>query len=66
MRTGLPPNPNPPSPATSLAASSSPSGPDVTTAEAKVGDRMMVHHYQGCTQCSHCRSGWQQLARRCR
>ena len=22
---------------------------------------MMVHHYQGCTQCSHCRSGWQQL-----
>jgi threonine dehydrogenase-like Zn-dependent dehydrogenase len=21
----------------------------------------MVHHYQGCTQCAHCRSGWQQL-----
>jgi threonine dehydrogenase-like Zn-dependent dehydrogenase len=21
----------------------------------------MVHHYQGCTQCNHCRSGWQQL-----
>ena len=21
----------------------------------------MVHHYQGCTQCDHCRSGWQQL-----
>jgi threonine dehydrogenase-like Zn-dependent dehydrogenase len=20
-----------------------------------------VHHYQGCTQCNHCRSGWQQL-----
>ncbi len=36
-------------------------GPGVTAAEAKVGDRMMVHHYQGCTQCSHCRSGWQQL-----
>jgi threonine dehydrogenase-like Zn-dependent dehydrogenase len=36
-------------------------GPGVTDAEAKVGDRMMVHHYQGCTQCSHCRSGWQQL-----
>jgi len=33
----------------------------VSAAEAKVGDRMMVHHYQGCTQCSHCRSGWQQL-----
>jgi threonine dehydrogenase-like Zn-dependent dehydrogenase len=36
-------------------------GSGVTDAEAKVGDRMMVHHYQGCTQCSHCRSGWQQL-----
>jgi threonine dehydrogenase-like Zn-dependent dehydrogenase len=21
----------------------------------------MVHHYQGCTQCLHCRSGWSQL-----
>ena len=21
----------------------------------------MVHHYQGCTQCNHCRAGWQQL-----
>jgi threonine dehydrogenase-like Zn-dependent dehydrogenase len=21
----------------------------------------MVHHYTGCTQCNHCRSGWQQL-----
>ena len=36
-------------------------GPGVADAEAKVGDRMMVHHYQGCTQRSHCRSGWQQL-----
>ena len=36
-------------------------GSGVGPAEAKVGDRMMVHHYQGCTQCSHCRSGWQQL-----
>ena len=25
-------------------------GPGVAPAEAKVGDRMMVHHYQGCTQ----------------
>jgi threonine dehydrogenase-like Zn-dependent dehydrogenase len=22
---------------------------------------VMVHHYQGCTQCNHCRSGWQQI-----
>ena len=29
--------------------------------EARVGQRVMVHHYQGCTQCNHCRSGWQQL-----
>jgi threonine dehydrogenase-like Zn-dependent dehydrogenase len=21
----------------------------------------MVHHYQGCTTCEHCRAGWQQL-----
>jgi len=36
-------------------------GAGVADAEATIGDRMMVHHYQGCTQCSHCRSGWQQL-----
>ena len=53
--------PIPSSPGTSRAASSSRSGPASAAAEAKVGDRMMVHHYQGCTQCSHCRSGWQQL-----
>ena len=38
-------------------------GSGVAAAEATIGDRMMVHHYQGCTQCSHCRSGWQQLCR---
>jgi threonine dehydrogenase-like Zn-dependent dehydrogenase len=36
-------------------------GPGVSPAQAAVGARVMVHHYQGCTQCSHCRSGWQQL-----
>lgn len=36
-------------------------GPGVNTKEARVGERVMVHHYQGCTQCIHCRSGWQQL-----
>ena len=41
-------------------------GPGVAAAEAKVGDRMMVHHYQGCTQCSHCRSGGSSSARRYR
>ena len=36
-------------------------GVGVPVAQAAIGDRMMVHHYQGCTQCGHCRSGWQQL-----
>lgn len=36
-------------------------GPGVTEREARIGQRVMVHHYQGCTQCIHCRSGWQQL-----
>ncbi len=29
--------------------------------EAPIGARVMVHHYQGCTLCNHCRSGWSQL-----
>jgi len=36
-------------------------GSAVDAREARVGQRVMVHHYQGCTQCNHCRSGWQQL-----
>lgn len=28
---------------------------------AKVGGRVMVHHYHGCTDCGHCKSGWPQL-----
>jgi threonine dehydrogenase-like Zn-dependent dehydrogenase len=36
-------------------------GPDVLPAQAKIGERVMVHHYTGCTQCGHCKSGWQQL-----
>ena len=27
----------------------------------KVGDRVMVHHYAGCTTCPHCRTGWTQM-----
>jgi hypothetical protein len=26
-----------------------------------MGQRVMVHHYKGCTVCEHCRSGWSQL-----
>jgi threonine dehydrogenase-like Zn-dependent dehydrogenase len=36
-------------------------GRAVTPTLAKVGDRVMVHHYYGCTACSHCRTGWTQM-----
>ena len=59
--TGLPANPNP------VIAGHEPCGVVVAVGAgvpaglATVGDRMMCHHYQGCGQCGHCRSGWQQL-----
>src|SRR6201994_2281872 len=36
-------------------------GPGVSEKQARIGQRVMVHHYKGCTVCSHCRSGWSQL-----
>lgn len=39
-------------------------GPGVDPRMARDGDRVMVHHYQGCTTCNHCRTGWQQLCQR--
>jgi threonine dehydrogenase-like Zn-dependent dehydrogenase len=36
-------------------------GPGVPASLGRVGDRVMVHHYSGCTACDQCRSGWQQL-----
>jgi len=36
-------------------------GPGVGEAQATPGQRVMVHHYKGCTVCGHCRSGWSQL-----
>ena len=36
-------------------------GPGVSPEIATVGDRVMVHHYIGCTRCDHCRSGWPQM-----
>ncbi len=36
-------------------------GSAVPPQQARLGQRVMVHHYQGCTNCNHCRSGWQQL-----
>jgi len=36
-------------------------GPGVEASEAKVGDRVMDHHYLGCGVCPHCMDGWSQL-----
>ena len=38
-------------------------GAGVTETEARVGQRVMVHHYHGCGVCGHCRTGWSQLCR---
>ena len=39
-------------------------GPGVSEAEAKPGQRVMIHHYWGCGQCKHCRVGWSQLCKK--
>ena len=36
-------------------------GAAVDKRRAQVGQRVMVHHYQGCNACNECRSGWTQL-----
>jgi D-arabinose 1-dehydrogenase-like Zn-dependent alcohol dehydrogenase len=36
-------------------------GPSVAGGVARVGARVMVHHYHGCTTCEQCRTGWAQL-----
>ena len=36
-------------------------GSAVRPTDATVGDRVMVHHYDGCRTCRYCRSGWTQL-----
>lgn len=36
-------------------------GPGVSPRQARIGHRVMVHHYAGCTVCDHCRSGWEQM-----
>jgi len=39
-------------------------GSSVGEKQARIGQRVMVHHYKGCTTCNHCRSGWSQLCQR--
>lgn len=36
-------------------------GPNVTEKQAKVGMRVMQHHYRGCGVCEHCATGWMQM-----
>ena len=36
-------------------------GSDVSARAARVGDRVLVHHYGGCNTCQHCRTGWTQM-----
>jgi threonine dehydrogenase-like Zn-dependent dehydrogenase len=38
-------------------------GPGVPENVARVGMRVMNHHYKGCGVCEHCRTGWSQLCR---
>ena len=39
-------------------------GHDVDPRTAKVGDRVTLHHYQGCWTCPQCRTGWTQMCDR--
>src|SRR5438874_3659765 len=36
-------------------------GAGVPPTVAAVGDRVMIHHYLGCTRCNSCRTGWPQM-----
>ena len=36
-------------------------GANVNPKIARIGQRVMVHHYRGCGACPHCSTGWQQL-----
>jgi len=36
-------------------------GSAVAPEEARIGQRVMDHHYAGCGGCKHCRSGWSQM-----
>jgi threonine dehydrogenase-like Zn-dependent dehydrogenase len=36
-------------------------GSAVSEREARIGQRVMDHHYQGCGVCRHCIAGWRQM-----
>ena len=39
-------------------------GRDVDARTVRVGDRVTLHHYQGCWSCQQCRTGWTQMCER--
>lgn len=39
-------------------------GRDVDASLIRVGDRVTLHHYQGCWTCAQCRTGWTQMCER--
>ena len=36
-------------------------GLGVTERDARIGQRVMTHHYTGCGACAHCLDGWSQM-----
>ena len=36
-------------------------GSAISASEAKIGDRVMDHHYDGCGHYQHCQTGWTQM-----
>jgi D-arabinose 1-dehydrogenase-like Zn-dependent alcohol dehydrogenase len=36
-------------------------GAGVSEKEARLGERVMNYHYDGCGTCKHCRAGWTQM-----
>jgi threonine dehydrogenase-like Zn-dependent dehydrogenase len=61
---GLPVNPNPVIGGHEPCGIVVAIGAGVSERYARIGQRVMVHHYKGCTACNHCRSGWSQLCQR--
>ena len=61
---GLPVNPNPVIAGHEPCGVVAAIGAGVGDKQARIGQRVMVHHYKGCTVCNHCRSGWSQLCQR--
>ena len=36
-------------------------GANIQDRAARIGRRVMVHHYSGCSACAHCLTGWSQM-----